>query len=308
MKQKTAHFYKQKMLKVLNYIQENLDEPLQLNTLAEVACFSPYHFHRLFKGMTGESLQQHIRRLRMERAAWRLRLGDQSIIRIAHDAGYASDVAFSRAFKSLCGLSPAVFRANQRAPFPLLSPIAIRYSETERLKEVEFFHSKEMSMKVVIKEMPEVKVAYVRHVGPYAECGKAWEKLFCFLGPQGVLGGQAKILGLSHDDPEVTPAQEIRYDACVTLEDGIELKEEGRKEAGVGVKMVDGGEYAVTTHFGPYDTLAVTYAKFFGEWLSSSDRSPADRPCFEIYLNDPESTAPEDLVTDIYMPLEEVKQ
>ncbi len=298
MKPTTAQYYKQKMLKVLNYIQDNLDAPLELRELANVACFSPYHFHRMFKGMMGESLKEHIRRLRMERAAWRLRHSTHSVISIAHDASYASDVAFSRAFKRLCGLSPARYREDSTAPFPHLSPTAIRYSETEQLKEFEFFHSTEMMMNVVIKEVAPMEVAYVRHVGPYIECGTAWEKLCTHLAPLGLLGGQAKMVGLSHDDPDVTPAEKIRYDACITLDEDFSPTEE------VGVKTIAGGEYAVTTHFGPYEKLSETYAQLCGEWLLTCGRTAANQPCFEVYLNDPESTAPEDLVTDIYLPLE----
>jgi len=298
MKQKTAQYYKHKMLKVLNYIQDNLDAPLELRELANVACFSPYHFHRMFRGMLGESLKEHIRRLRMERASWRLRHSSQSIIGIAHDAGYSSDVAFSRAFKNLCGLSPTHYREDSKAPFPHLSPTAIRYSETEQLKEFEFFHSPEMIMNVIIKEVPAMQVAYVRHIGPYNECGSAWEKLCTELAPLGLLGGQSKMIGLSHDDPDVTPAEEIRYDACVTLDSEFNPTDT------VDVKTIAGGDYAVTTHFGPYEKLSETYAQLCGEWLVSCGRASADKPCFEVYLNDPESTAPEDLVTDIYLPLE----
>lgn len=298
MKPTTTQFYKQKMLKVLNYIQANLDAPLELRELANVACFSPYHFHRMFRGMIGESLQEHIRRLRMERAAWHLRHGEKSIITIAHDAGYSSDVAFSRAFKNLCGLSPSRYRDDSTAPFPHLSPTAIRYSETEKLKEFEFFKSLEMTMNVLIKEVNLMEVAYVRHVGPYIECGEAWGKLCTELAPLGLLGGQSKMIGLSHDDPDVTPANEIRYDACITLDKPFE------STGSVGIKTIAGGEYAVTTHFGPYEKLSETYAQLCGEWLVSCGRASADQPCFEIYLTDPESTAPEDLVTDIYLPLE----
>jgi DNA gyrase inhibitor GyrI len=69
------------------------------------------------------------------------------------------------------------------------------------------------------------------------------------------------------------------------------------------VLVIPGGDYAVTTHFGPYQKLGETYAKLLGQWLPRSGRELRSTPCFEVYLNDPQSTEPEDLLTDIYAPL-----
>src|SRR5215475_13869572 len=102
----TLQDYKRRILQVLMHVQENLDSRLSLDELAGLACFSPYHFHRIFKGMVGESVKEHVRRLRLERAANQLRKGSASVIEIALDAGYESHEAFSRSFKSLFGASP----------------------------------------------------------------------------------------------------------------------------------------------------------------------------------------------------------
>ena len=68
--------------------------------------------------------------------------------------------------------------------------------------------------------------------------------------------------------------------------------------------MIPGGDYAVVTHFGPYHKLGETYARLFGEWLPRSGRELGPSPSFEVYLNDPESTEPDDLLTDICVPLQ----
>lgn len=111
MKRSTLEDYKQRMLRVLLYIQEHLDEETTLEDLARVATFSPYHFHRIFRGMLGESVKEHIRRLRLERAALRLKRGDVSISRVAFEAGYESHEAFTRAFKAARGVTPSEFRS-----------------------------------------------------------------------------------------------------------------------------------------------------------------------------------------------------
>jgi AraC family transcriptional regulator len=89
----------------------------------------------------------------------------------------------------------------------------------------------------------------------------------------------------------------IRYDACVTVDETFQ------PSGDIGVQVIPGGEYAVTTHFGPYDKLGETYTELLGQWLPRSGRELRSTPCFEVYLNDPQSTEPEDLITDIYAPL-----
>ena len=153
-------------------------------------------------------------------------------------------------------------------------------------------------MNVEIKKLDPIRVAFVRHVGPYNQCGQAWEKLCTQLGKKGLLGPDTKYIGLSHDDPEVTPADKIRYDACATVNNNFE------PEGEIGVQMIEGGDYAKATHSGSYDKLNETYAIMLGQWLPQSGRECRSAPSLEFYLNDPGSTDPEDLVTDIYAPLE----
>ena len=97
----TQRDYAERILKVLVHIQNHLDDPLDLDRLAALAFFSPFHFHRVFRGMVGEPVREHVRRLRLERAAHQLKIGDQSVTQIAFDAGYDTHEAFTRAFKKV---------------------------------------------------------------------------------------------------------------------------------------------------------------------------------------------------------------
>src|SRR5213080_552501 len=115
MRADTEHAYKERVLRTLVYIQNHLDEVITLDDLAAVAHFSPYHFHRIFRGMVGESVMEHVRRLRLERAAHRLKFGDQPVTRLAFDAGYETHEAFTRAFAAAFGQAPSQFRAAHRA-------------------------------------------------------------------------------------------------------------------------------------------------------------------------------------------------
>src|SRR5580704_17212537 len=107
MRTETEQSYKQRILRVLIHIQNHLDEAMSLEDLAGIAHFSPFHFHRIFRGMVGESVKEHIRRLRLERAAHRLKFTDLPVTRIAFEAGYETHEAFTRAFGSMFGLAPS---------------------------------------------------------------------------------------------------------------------------------------------------------------------------------------------------------
>lgn len=276
----TLEDYRERVLRVLLHIQHHLDEPLDLDELAGVAAFSPYHFHRVFRGMVGESVGGHVRRLRLERAAIELKTGDRPVVQVALDAGYGSHEAFTRAFRASFGVAPTEFRERH-------DPASFEPAEPA-----------EPDMKVEIKQMEPLHVAFVRHTGPYDRCGSAWEKLMTWAGSEGLVGAGTQFIGMCWDDPEITPPERVRYDACVTIDRDV------RPSGELGVQEIAGGPYAMTTHFGPYSEFDRTYVKLIGQWAPRSGRELRPLPCLEFYLNSPENTDPEDLVTDIYLPLE----
>ncbi len=283
---------------MLLLIQKNLDGEMSLNELARAAHFSPYHFHRIFRGMVGESLKEHIRRLRLERAAMRLKHTDRSVLDIALEAGYETHEAFSRAFRSLRGCSPSRFRADNSLVYRADAP-GVHYRENGSIEEFKL-KAGGSTMDVRIERLEPMRVAFVRHIGPYNQASEAWEKLCTRLGSEGLLGGDVRFVGVCYDDPEVTTPENVRYDACVTVDEDFE------GQADLGVQTIGGGEYAVVTHFGPYEGLGRTYAELYGRWMPQHGRQPRSEPCLEFYLNDPEGADPEDLLTDIYAPLEPV--
>jgi AraC family transcriptional regulator len=269
------------MTRVLAHIDGHLDQPLPLQDLAEVACFSPYHFHRVFRGMVGESVKEHVRRLRLERAARRLLRDDSTVLALALDAGYETPESFTRAFQALFGLAPSAFRRNggkmdaesksEQAPLPALD--------------------------VAVKRLEPLRVAYVRHVGPYNQVGKAWGKLMMWAGPKRLLGPHMVRLGISHDDPEITAPQRLRYDAALVVPDSATGSGE------VAIQQIPGGDYAVVIHRGPYDRLGQTYAALCGMWLPASGREARDAPPLEFYRTSFEQAPPEEFLTEICLPL-----
>src|SRR5215813_224250 len=297
-KETTLRFYKECILRVLVHVQRHLDEPLALEELARLACLSPHHFHHVFTGMLGEPLASHVRRLRLERAASRLKLTDVAIIQIALEAGYETHEAFSRAFRKNFGLSPVQFRRRNGVTTRIKAASSVHYVNRGRLRTFAPAQTQDRSINVIIKRLKPMRVAFMRHIGPYDQVGKTWDHLMMFLGKEGLLDGTAQFIGICHDDPAVSPHDKIRYDACVTVDEGF------RSCGDIGVQVIPQGDYAVTTHFGPYAKLGESYTKLLGAWLPHSGRRLRSTPCFEIYFNAPENTEPEDLITDIHAPLE----
>ena len=152
-------------------------------------------------------------------------------------------------------------------------------------------------MEVRIEHRPAFTVAYVREYGPFLQsAAKAWERLSAWLAQSRVVDGQTDFLAMMHDDPETTPPERLRYDACVTVPAGFTSQDM------VEVQEVPAGDYAVALHVGPYETLGQTWGALM-PWLEQSGREFDPRPCFEIYRNDPRSTPPEELRTEVYLPL-----
>jgi AraC family transcriptional regulator len=298
MREATLQDYKSRILRVLVHIQRHLDDELDLDRLAGVAAFSPYHFHRVFRGMVGESVKSHVRRLRLERAATRLKLSRHPVTTIALDSGYRSHEAFTRAFRELFGDSPSEFRSTRTVAPRAPVPSGVHYGGSDGPVDFRPCEHEGQTMQVTIEEVEPIRVAFMRHVGPYDQCGQTWDRFLTWAGAEGLVGGAPRFIGLCHDDPEITPGTKIRYDACLTVDASFKPVDE------IGVQVIEGGPYARATHFGPYHRLGETYAKFLGQWAPRSGRGIRAAPCFEVYLNSPESTDPEDLLTDIYLALE----
>ncbi len=296
MKPQTEKDYKERMLRVLAHIQQNLDEALSPEDLAAVAHFSPFHFHRIFQGMVGESLMAHVRRLRLERAATRLKHSDQPVTQIAFEAGYETPEAFTRAFHRMFGNSPTRFREiHQPLPMPDV-PSGVHYAPGGGPSDFTATR-RDSAMEASVKKIDEMKVVFIRHVGPYNDVGPTWERLCKWAGKKGLIWWKPTMLGLCHDDPAITPPDKIRYDACIVT------KKEVEPEGEVGVQTIAGGDYAVAIHRGPYEKLGETYAALCGQWIPGQGREIAAAPAFEIYKNSPHKTKPEKLVTEVHVPL-----
>lgn len=286
MRPSTANSYHERLNRVLVHIQKCLDEPLTINRLAQVACLSPFHFHRIFAAHVGETVAEHIRRLRLERAATRLAFTGERVTDTALGAGYETLAAFTRAFRDRFGVSPSVFRGQRLETIHPSSEHSIMRKKTV--------------MKPEMREFPETKVLFVRRAGPYKEAAAAaWGTLCGFAYGRRLMSKDTLMIGIGHDNPEITVEDKIRFDACVTCSGNV------KPEGEVGVQTIRGGRYAVFLHKGSYEELSETYRNIFADWLAASGFNLRDHPHFEVYLNrDPRRTKPENLRTEIWVPVE----
>lgn len=305
MKTETQSFYQTAVERTVGRITETLDEALDLAALARAAALSPFHFHRVFRGMVGETPLEMHRRLRLERAATRLLESEDGVTTIAFEAGYETHEAFTRSFHQAYGTSPSAFRqgAAPRGPgcarpaqVELAAPSGIHFCREKTKDQTIQFVAGESIMNITIENMPELRVATVHHVGPYQRISEAFNRLGQIAGPAGLLQfPDVSMLAIYYDDPETTPTDQLQSDAGVTVPEGVNLPDE------LAEKRLPAGRYARTTHVGPYTQLGDTWARFMGEWLPKSGHRVGPGSSYELYRNTPMNAAPNDLRTDLYL-------
>ena len=265
-------------------IEERLEEDVPLEALASEANASMFHFHRLFRGFTGETVRSYVRRLRLERAAHRLTRGDADILQIALDSGYDSHEAFTRAFKRHFGAAPSAFRAESRAVRGATAPAP-----------------EDIPMDIRIESQPQKRIAYVRRVGPYNEVGNAWATLMKW-GWTKMMMGKPETFGLSFDDPDVTPADRLRYEACMVVND------KSKPKGDVHIRELPPMTLAVTLHEGRLDAIGECYSRLFARVASAAidgrQWKLGDPPALERYLRDPRKVKPEEMRTEIGIPVQ----
>jgi len=291
--------------RVIDYIEKNIDSELTLEKLSEVANFSQFHFHRIFSAFIGETLNDFIKRKRIEKAASiLLNEPERPISDVAEYCGYNSFSVFCRNFKERYKMSAQKFREtweNQNSKnsqidskIDKLTRTAIDYVCDDNSQNK---WRSTMKKNIEIKEMPSMNVIYCRHIGKFDQIGVAYEKLFKWAGPRGLLNfPQTKGMTYYHDDPKVTDLDKIRQSACITV------KEEVKTEGEIGKMQIPGGKYFVA-HF---EINAMEFQEAWDStciWLSESGYQPSDGNPYELYHNNHEEHPDKKFIVDICIPV-----
>ena len=256
--------YETRLARVLDHIYDHLDEPLDFGRLAEIACLSPYHWHRIYQAMYGETVATTVRRLRLHRAAGFLANSSMPIAQIAERSGYSSLQSFSRTFRAVFGVPPAQYR--KQGTHRRFRPALSGDDQMTTIREV------------VIRNVEPMEILSVDHVGPYMQIGKAFDALFGWLGQHNLLEAQTRMIGVYFDDPGVVEEAALRSKAGALLPGPVmrEVAAAVGIDGAVSVTRIRGGEYAVLRHVGPYSDMQAAYEWLYGTWLVQSGREAAE--------------------------------
>ncbi len=272
-----------------------MDQTLTLEELAGVAAFSPFHFHRIFSAMTGETLNRFIQRVRLERAATQLAANPRKpITEIALDCGFSGSAVFARAFRETFGMSASEWRTLRKtcntdrnngqtqgnggkastAPSMYFDNVTRQFAWRIAMNDT--------PVTVEVREFPEYTVAYVRHTGPYKGDSALFERLFgqlcTWAGPRDLIKpDETLFFAIYHDNPDITEEDKLRVSICLTVPAGTTV------DGDIGIMTIQEGKYAVA-HFEllPHQYMEAWNA-VYGDWLPRSGYQPDDRPCFEMY-------------------------
>jgi AraC family transcriptional regulator len=293
----TRNGYIEGLEKVVAHVIDHPDLDADPRALAAIAGFSIFHFHRIFRGMMGETLADFVRRIRLERASWQIADG-VSVGEVAFEAGFESHEAFTRAFKAAFGFAPSACR---RSDFNHSLPNATgtNFSPSGG-KLVLRCLTEETKMNVEIRNLAAQRAVAMRHIGPYMQIGATFGKLVDWAAMHGLDGHE--MLAVYYDNPVIVPPADLRSDACVVVDDDYQISDES-----VSIVTIPAGSYAVATCVGPYTGLGESWGIFIGQWFPSSGHKMAmcgEVTCFEKYVNDVRSTPPEQLITELSQAIE----
>ncbi|CAM1365757.1 Transcriptional regulator, AraC family [Tenacibaculum sediminilitoris] len=294
-----------RITKALDFIEENLDKKLILEDIAEKAYFSPYHFHRLFKVITKETVNDYITRKRVERAAaFLLHKKQITVTEVSEIVGFTSVSSLSRAFKKFYGISPVEFKKESALKYSKICKIDSKNGkiETQFEQYICNIHTNlkwmQMKAKTKVKKMPTLKVAYLIHQGKMDAVGNTYLKLMQWAYPKGLIQQEdLKMLTIYHDSPKITDEDKIRMSVCMTL--NTDIKTEGE----VNVKEIPAAKCVVSRlEITPSEFQQAWESNFV--WMSEHGFKKADQDPYEILYTNPNEHPEGKCVVDICIPVE----
>jgi len=293
MRQATRIDHEAGIRRAVRLLLDSLDVPMDSAALAAEAWLSKFHFHRMFQALTLETPGEMSRRLRLERAAWQLHSTKTPITEIAFDAGYATHEAFIRAFRSAFSSAPSEFRRQLVFTGELPTPNGVHFRQRQQSWRIAT-HPGENTMKVEIRSVPDAKAAVMSHRGPYFLIGQTFGKFAAWAaGKPNLTEGVA----FYYDDPSTVAPEDLRSHAGQFVHGPVEVSD--------GVELIDvpGGDYAVGTYIGAYDGLGQAWNEFYGVHLAGLGRELGDMGCFEVYIDDHQKVAIDQLRTELWVKL-----
>lgn len=298
--------YSNRINRVIDYLKDHYYMELSLDSLAKMASFSPYHFHRIFKSIVGESLYKYIQRIRIEKAAHSLKYDkNKSVTEIALDCGFNNSASFARTFKEHFNMSATAWRKGGYNNFSKnrkeqrkdceqdssywkdvsVSPMYIDYTTNNPNWRISMINKRDVEVEV--KELNEINVAYIRHIGPFVGETEVWiglfQKLITWAGARNLIKcPETQFYTVFRDDLKITDFSKFIADVCISV--GPNIKSDGE----IGISVIPSGKYAVSQLEIDGSEYEEAWDMVYSEWLPKSGFQPDERCCFERYLNDPQ--------------------
>jgi AraC family transcriptional regulator len=247
MKTTTRKTYAERIGRVQEYIARNLEQDLDFHRLAEEAFMSPFHFHRVYVAMMGETLVETIRRRRLHAAAMNLLASAKSVTKLANEGGYTSVQAFNRAFRDAYGVTPKQYRIHGELSLAIQKSINLTKTE----------HPMYLLKDVHIEDLPSIPMLSVRHLGDYQTIGIAFEKLMVWAAGKNLLTTPMRTFALYYDDPISKPKQDLVSDPCLCLPSSVDITSIANGD--VKVLTIAASRCATYTFKGPYSELDKPY-------------------------------------------------
>jgi AraC family transcriptional regulator len=268
--------YAQRIDRVIDHLRGNLHRKVKLEELAKVACFSEFHFHRIFGAVSGETLSNFTNRLRLEKAARLLRYSDKSLTDIALDCGFSSSATFSRAFRSGYDTSPSQFRKSGEIQ---KSKICKELFDDQDYDLPMSAEEKRAAFPVRLIDIPERQVAYIRVTDAFEgdRVLTALKTMIEWAKSKNIFS-QGILFGMTVDDPHVTPKHLYRYEVCLASPGPFECME------GMSKLKMPAMRYAVTKVSGDTRKVATAWDYIYRNWLINSAYEPEHAPALEIFL------------------------
>lgn len=292
MKPATRNLYAERIDRVVARLQQAVSaggEPPGLAELAAVAHLSAFHFHRVYRALTGETIGGTVARLRLLRALHLLADGAAPVTGVALAIGYETPQAFARAVRDAFGASPSELRAQ---PARLADEIA-RLGRPPAPRD----DSAGAALQVSVVSVEPFEVVALRTTGAYDEVDQAYVSLFAWAAEAGAIDAMAGLYGIPHADWRDAAHDELVFDAMLRFSRPV------RPPAPMRLQRIGGGQYARVRHVGGFRGIEDTLDRLLSEWLPGSGYALRDAPVHREFLDDPDEVPEALLRTDIHVPV-----
>jgi len=294
--------YQSRINLAIDYVNNNLDRSISLDELASVSFFSPYHFHRIFTAVTGESVFDFTNRVRLEKVARLLKFTKDSVSQISYECGFSSPATLSRSFKQYFGCAPSTYRKGG-----VIENSKIR----KELHDIDQYYCPENAEEftndfpVRIEEFPQRRIVFIRVKDSFKEgvVLDVYRQIIEWAKSVNLFETET-IFGMSKDDPYVTPQEKYTYDVCMTIPHDFVVQ----TDLDIETKVLPKCKYAVTTVSGDFNKVATAINFMFNHWLINSVYEPEHLAGLEVFRDREKVLDWSYLDLDLCIPVKKIKK